>query len=115
MALCIRFQYPTGSALGYSIERLADGNYYDFSTSEFVGTTPATLIRALPESTGNFQGRYSDTFTPTPNDVFPNGDYVVTVHNTAASNMVVAELAATMFGGSDMTALPIDPTKPYTS
>jgi hypothetical protein len=115
MALRIRFQYPTGSTLGYSIERLSDGNFYDFSTSNFVSTTPTTLIRSLPESTGNFQGRYFDNFTPTPNNIFTNGDYVVTVHDMAASNMVVAELAATMLGGSDMTALPLDPTKPYAS
>ena len=31
MALRIQFQYPTGSRLGYSIERLSDGSFYDFS------------------------------------------------------------------------------------
>jgi len=30
MALRIRFQYPTGGSLGYSIERLADGLFFDF-------------------------------------------------------------------------------------
>ena len=38
MALRIRFQYQTGSVLGYSIERLSDGSLYDFSTSTFVAS-----------------------------------------------------------------------------
>jgi hypothetical protein len=113
MSLRIRFQYPTGSSLGYSIERLSDATYYDFSTSNFVDTTPVTLITPLPESAGSFQGRYFATLTPTPNTVFTDGDYVVTVHNTAASNVVVAELAATMINGND-TSYYVDSSTNYT-
>ena len=51
MPLRIRFQYPTGSSLGYSIERLSDGTFFDFADSTFKAT-PATLIASLPEDTG---------------------------------------------------------------
>ncbi len=105
MSLRIRFQYPTGSKLGYSIERLSDGSLYDFSTSTFVAT-PATPISVLPEDIGNFIGRYKLTLTPTPASQFIDGDYVVTVHDQAAANAVVAELAATMHAGDDATVIP---------
>ena len=112
MALRIRFQYATGSSLGYSIERLADGLFYDFSTSTFV-STPATLVMSLPEDTGNFQGRYRVTLSSTPASQFSNGNFGVTIHNTAASNLVVGELAVAMFNGDDATVFPssssIDP------
>ncbi len=102
MSLRIRFQYPTGSQLGYSIERLADGMLFDFSTSTFVAA-PTTTIAILPEDTGVFVGRYRLTLTPTPTTQFSDGDYVVTVHDQVAANAVVAELATTMHGGDDAT------------
>src|ERR1700678_1772655 len=105
MSLRIRFQYPTGSNLGYSIERLSDGTFYDFSTSTFVAT-PATPISSLPEDSGNFLGRYKLTLNPTPVTQFTDGDYVVTVHNKASANAVVAELGATMHAGDDATVIP---------
>jgi hypothetical protein len=105
MSLRIRFQYPTGSQLGYSIERLNDGSFYDFSTSTFVAV-PTTPIASLPEDTGKFVGRYKITLTPTPVAQFADGDYAVTVHDQAASNHVVAQLAATMHAGDDATVIP---------
>jgi hypothetical protein len=102
MALRIRFQYPTASQLGYSIERLNDGSFYDFSKSTFV-PAPATPIAILPEDSGIFAGRYKVTLTTTPVAQFTDGDYVVTVHDQAASSNVVAELAATMHAGDDAT------------
>jgi hypothetical protein len=106
MALRIRFQYPSGSSLGYSIERLADGLYFDFSNSTF-SLSPATLIVPLPEDTVNFLGRYKVTLNPTPGSQFTNGNYVVTVHNLAASNVVVAELATVMQNGDDSPVLTV--------
>lgn len=106
MALRIRFQYPTGSHLGYSIERLSDGLFYDFSSNTF-GASPTTLIASLPEDTGNFAGRFKVTLTPTPSSQFSDGDYVITVHDQSASNNVVAELAATMHVGDDATVIPL--------
>ena len=99
----IRFQYPTGYQLGYSVERLSDGLLYDFSTSTFV-TTPATLINPIAEDTGSFLGRYKDTLTPTPVAQFTDGHYCVTVHDTV-TKQVVAELATTMSNGDDMPSL----------
>jgi hypothetical protein len=112
MALRIRFQYPTGSRLGYSIERLGDGMLYDFSNSTFVAS-PATLISPLPEDTGSFLGRYKATLTPTAAAQFTDGDYVVTVHDQANSNVVVAELAATIHSGDDATVFPSVPADPW--
>jgi hypothetical protein len=112
MALRIRFQYPTGSQLGYSIERLSDGDFYDFSNSTFVAT-PVTLISPLPEDTGSFIGRYKATLSSTPTAQFADGDYVVTVHDQANSNAVVAELAATIHSGNDATVFPMAATDPW--
>jgi hypothetical protein len=105
MALRIRFQYPTGSQLGYSIERLGDGSFFDFSTSSFAAT-PATPISSLPEDSGLFKGRYKLTLSPTPVTQFTDGDYAVTVHDQAASSNVVAELASTMHAGDDASVIP---------
>lgn len=105
MSLRIRFQYQTGSKLGYSIERLSDGSFYDFSTSTFVAT-PTTLISSLPEDSGSFLGRYKLTMNPTPVAQFTDGDYAITIHDEANSNNVVAELGATMHAGDDATVIP---------
>jgi hypothetical protein len=106
MSLRIRFQYPTGSKLGYSIERLTDGLLYDFSTSSFVAT-PVTLIKSLPEDSGNYLGRYKTTLTPTPSSQFSDGDYVITVHDQNNTNNVVAELGATIHAGDDASVIPL--------
>jgi len=105
MALRIRFQYPTGSQLGYSIERLSDGTFYDFSGGNF-SAAPPTPIAPLPEDTGIFAGRYKATLSPTPSTKFTDGDYAITVHDQGASGVVVSELAATMHAGDDATVIP---------
>ena len=105
MALRIRFQYSTGALLGYSLERLSDGSFLDFSNFTF-SISPTTLVSALPEDTGSFAGRYKVTLTPTPTTQFTNGDYAVTIHNMAANNKVVAELASVMYNGDDATVIP---------
>lgn len=105
MALNVRFQYPTGSSLGVSIERLSDGLLYDFADGTFKGS-PGTLIQAVAEDVAPFLGRYKATLTPTPEAQFSDGDYVVTVHDAANAGQVVAELGATMKGGSDGTYFP---------
>jgi hypothetical protein len=105
MALRIRFQYPPGAELGYSIERLSDATFFDFSNSTFIAS-PVTLISTLPEDTGDFCGRYKVTLTPTPAPLFTDGDYVVTIHNTTCGNNVVAEMGVVMSGGDDATVIP---------
>ena len=105
MPLRIRYQYPTGSSLGYSIERLSDGTFFDFNDSTFK-TAPTTLIAALPEDTGSFAGRYKLTLASTPAAQFTDGDYVVTIHNSGAVNIVVGELAVVMHAGNDGTVIP---------
>ena len=105
MALRIRYQYPARSALGYSIERLSDGNFYDFSDSTFKAS-PTTLIATLPEDAGSFSGRYKVTLASTPVAQFINGDYAITVHNTAASNAVVGQMGVVMNAGNDATVFP---------
>ncbi len=108
MALRIRFQYPTGSQLGYSIERLGDGTFFDFTGGTFAAA-PASPIAALPEDAGIYLGRYKATLGTTPAAQFIDGDYAVTVHDQAASGAVVAELAATMHSGDDATIFPSSP------
>ena len=114
MALRIRYQYLSGSSLGYSIERLSDGTFFDFSSSTF-NASPTTLIAALPEDAGNFLGRYKLTLSPTPAAQFTDGDYVVTVHNVGASNVVIDELAVVMHMGDDATVIPGGPVASVTA
>ena len=111
MALRIRFQYPTGSQLGYSVERLADGLFLDNADGTFKAT-PTTLIASLPEDSGNFLGRYKVTLSSTPVAQFTDGHYAITVHDGKNSNAVVAELAATFHNGDDQpapAAVAVDP------
>jgi hypothetical protein len=105
MPLRIRFQYKPGSSLGYSVERLSDGTFFDFNDSTFKAN-PTTPIAALPEDTGIFIGRYKATLSSTPSAQFTDGDYVVTVHNQASANVVVGELPVVMHAGSDSTVIP---------
>lgn len=105
MALRIRFQYATGSLLGYSIERLTDGTFLDFNDFTFK-PSPTTLVMAIPEDSGSFTGRYKTVLTTTPVSQFTNGDYVVTMHNLASNNAVVGELACVMYNGNDATVIP---------
>lgn len=110
MALRIRFQYQSGSSLGYSIERLSDGLYFDFSPTgltagSFTGS-PTTRVASLPEDSGDFTGRYKATLATTPATQFSDGGYCVTIHNTASSNAVVAELEIEMHGGDDAPVFP---------
>ena len=115
MALRVRYSYHTGSQLAYSIERLVDGLYYDFTDGTFKAS-PTTPVAALPEDSGVFQGRFKVTLTPTPVAQFTDGQYTVTVHDRNASNAVVAELAAIVHNGDDApvfaptsTATTVDP------
>ena len=105
MALRIRYQFQTGSSLGYSIERLSDGTYLDFNDSTFK-VSPTSLIAALPEDTGSFVGRYRINLTSTPANQFMDGDFVVTIHNSANSNTVVGQFGVVMHAGSDATVIP---------
>lgn len=102
MALRIRFQYPSGANLAYSIERLADGQFYDFTTSQFAARCDC-MTAPLPEDQGIFLGRYKTTLASTPASVFNDGNYTVSIHDLAKSNLVVAQLGAIMTSGEDVT------------
>lgn len=106
MALRVAVQYLPGSTLGYSIKRLSDGYYYNFTTGAFVASQPSTsdLIATLPALAAPYSGRYEATLTPTPQAQFSDGFYSVTVHDTAASNNVVMVLQDEMASGDDLVA-----------
>lgn len=91
--LHIRFQYSTGASLGYSVERLADGARFDFAAGAFAasGVAPPGVIDALPEGKFPFLGQYRADLDPSP--AWDAGAYTVAVHDLAASDTVVAELA----------------------
>lgn len=103
MGMRIRFQYPTGRTLGYSIERLADGFLFDPSDSTFKAS-PASPVAPLPEDVGVFAGRYKVTLTPTPVAQFADGDYAITIHDVGGSGRVVGQLACLFRSGDDATA-----------
>jgi hypothetical protein len=113
MALRIRFQGPTGSTYGFSIERLVDGLLYDFSTSAF-SSNPTTLVLSLPENTPNFPGQYRITLSPTLVTQFTDGDYAVTILDQVV-NVVVAQLGVVMHLGDDATQIPGGPVASVTA
>jgi hypothetical protein len=107
MALRVRFQFGTGQALGYAVERLADGLFLDFATGTFTAT-PGTPVADLTEGTDRYAGLYRATLDPTPVEQFPDGEYQVTIHDTAAAAALVAGglLSAIMHGGDDTPFFP---------
>jgi hypothetical protein len=113
MALRIRFQGPTGSTFGFSIERLVDGLLYDFSTSTF-SSNPTTLVLALPENTSRFPGQYRISLGPTPAAQFTDGDYAVVILDQLA-NIVVGQFAVVMHAGDDTTQIPGGPVASVTA
>lgn len=107
MAVRIRFQYITASSLGYSIERLSDGTYFDFVDGMF-RFSPAKIIAFLTEDASPFKGRYRATIDPTPASQFTDGNYAVNVHDVSSANVVIGELGVTITSGDDMPS-PVDP------
>lgn len=105
MALRIRFLYATGSSLTYSVERLADGTFFDFGDSTFK-PVPAALTAPLPEDTGSFLGRYKVNLA-TPQSAWPDGDYCVSVHD-AATGLVADQQVATLNAGDDGSVYPVE-------
>ncbi len=105
MPLRVRFQYTTGASLGYSIERLSDGRFFDFADQTFKDI-PTTTVAVLNEDTGSFLGRYKVTLSSTPIAQFTNGDYVITIHNRSSANAVIGQLATVMNNGDDATVVP---------
>ncbi len=105
MAVRIRFQYSTGAVLGYSVERLADGLYLDFTDSLF-RPNPASIVGSLIEDDTPFKGRYRVTISSTPSSQFLDGNYAVSIHNITASNIVIGILGLTIAAGDDMPWYP---------
>lgn len=105
MAIRIRFQYATGASLGYSVERLSDGYYLDFSDGIF-RVSPGIIISPILEDAAPFRGRFRTTISPTPSSQFIDGNYAVHFHNQRASNLVVGVLGVTTISGDDTLSSP---------
>lgn len=110
MPLRVRYAAPEpGLQLGYSVERLSDGLWYDFATAgptpgQFTAT-PTTSIAPLPPD-ATVPGRYTVTLTPTPVAQWADGNYCVTIHNASSTGnrTAMACLQATMRNGDDQPA-----------
>jgi hypothetical protein len=105
MALRVRYQSGSGQALGYAVERLADGLFLDFADGTFTAT-PGTPVADLTEGTDRYAGLYRATLDPTPTDQFPDGEYQVTIHDAAAADALVGLTSAIMHGGDDTPFFP---------
>lgn len=99
--LRIRYGHHAGAILAISIERLADGLFYDFSTLTFVAN-PASPLGILPERTGIWKGSYAITM-PSPEAQFTDKDYSVCVHDRSTNYQVTCILGCTMKDGDDLT------------
>ena len=107
--LHLRFQYDSGNQLSFSVERLSDGLFFDFSPGVMAfSASPGSLTFPLPEDAGAFRGRYKANLAT--NAAFADGDYVVTIHDqvrlAASETSVVAELVSTLRAGDDETFRP---------
>ena len=98
MSLRIRYQHATGASLGYSVERLGDGTFFDNSTAAF-SATPTTPIAALAEYAAPFLGSYGAT-PATPTAQWTNGGYCVRLHDTAL-NQVIGIALGSLHNGDD--------------
>lgn len=110
MALRVRFQYQTGSSLGFSIERLVDGTFWDFastgSTAQTFTATPTQQILPIPEGSGVLLGSYNYTLTSTPSTQFTDGDFAIRIHNSNNANETIGILGAVMYNGDDEPDFP---------
>jgi hypothetical protein len=101
MSLRVRFSYPTGATLTYSVERLSDGQFFDFTSSTFKSSAWVSQRRNLLERSGVFAGTYADTLVSTPQVTWQDGDYNIAIHDNALANQVVAMAPFRMAGGDD--------------
>jgi hypothetical protein len=104
MVLWIRCQFPTGSTLGYTIERLIDETFFDFNNSTFARSSIAP-INPLHGDSENYAGRYKVTLDTIPASVFTDGDCVITIHDRAASNLVAGEPSVVTDAWSDAAVI----------
>ncbi len=116
MGISVLYESEPGLDLGFSLERLSDSQVFDFGTGAF-SASPASHVADLPEvTTGPYagQGRYEARLGGSPPTlgsalaldpaVFPDGDYCITVHDSAAANVELAVLPLTLGGGSGGTS-----------
>ena len=103
MPFHVRFQFTAASTLTYSVERLSDGLFWDFSGTQVFSASPATKTASLPEGTGADAGSYSATIATTPAAQWTDGNYAVRVYQAGA---VVGIAGGSMSAGDD-TASPL--------
>jgi hypothetical protein len=115
MGISVLYDSDPGLDLGFSVERLADSLVFDFATGTF-SASPASFVADLPEVTagpyagrGRYEARLGGS-PPTPGSslsldpaVFPDGDYVVTVHDSAAGDVELEVFPLAIGGGSGGT------------
>ena len=111
-SLRIRFVATTGRSLACRVERLRDGWLYDFATSGLIFTTsPTQPFGVIPEVTS---GLYATKIWPTPSSIFTDGNYSVTLHDSALNYQAIGIASATMASGDD-EPLPTTTTTTTTS
>lgn len=101
MGLDIHFRGDPGLHLAYSVERVADGTFFDFQARAFrpledVDETDVT--RPLP-SRG--RGEYGTEFK----QVTDGSEYIVRVHDRGAASAIVAEMPVGIGGARKMAEL----------
>lgn len=103
--LRIRYRNAAGLSLGFSIERLADGLFYDFDDDTFK-STPTTPTADLTAGTDYLLGEYAETLDPLDTGQFTDGDYKIGIHDRNVSNLEIDLVRATIFNGDDTTQPP---------
>ncbi|MBI1325029.1 hypothetical protein GC170_17840, partial [bacterium] len=101
MSLRIRFQYVTGSNLGFAVERLADGLLLDHADNTFKAS-PVQPVASMTEAPSPRLGMFRSTLSSTPISQFSDGNYAVSIHDLSTSSQrVIAVLMAQMISGDD--------------
>ena len=101
MSLRVRFQYEAGASLGYSIEKLTDGSFFDFATGTFKGAGWSQRTAPLTAESGELAGRFSKTLAPLDPSKFTDGSYAINIHDAGNGNRVVGCLQAVLVNGDD--------------
>lgn len=101
MGLDIRFSGDPGRQLAYSVERIDDGLYFDFSANEFSSLDVIADFYSACSLPHLGEGTYGTEFT----EITDGSEYMVRVHDRAAGLAVVAEMPVGIGGARRVAEL----------
>jgi hypothetical protein len=97
--LRVRVRHFAGEPIGFVVERLADGLFYDPATKNFAAATPGATIALAPTPGG---GAWPGVFRGAVDcSNWPDGAYAVYVFNVTSAQIIDGPLEAIIRNGDD--------------